>query len=443
MAALLARTHGLVTLWVQLVPGVGGAHVTARLDATVDGERQTVLETPPAPLADYGLDGPPEYLGDSASLNVPTPLLDAVRGWYETNTDNGPSPLWVRLVPPFGLLGAVPWERDFVDTLDVPVIRLPDFLEPPRESAGMLQVAVVATVPGAVGKGAVVSDEVRAVVDALLAGAARPVRVHLFADAETANWFREHGGDATVVYDVGNIRRLGWLAAVEDGLTGAALDGVHFVTHGVPSADGALLAVGVDALGGSGGGYYSAREVTDFLNRVGAWAVGIHVPWAADSDIALRLLADDAGELRPGSVLFHDGRNRTQPLDEAMALLYAPEAQQPPLATDMFFYVQPRRVRVQGEPESPPEASYRSFEHWEPGADSPYVSALDRDEVPAFVAATERFADKAKLVLGRANDSEAAGVVLDDSDADVLDATVAQIKLVVAEYVANDWQGPS
>ena len=49
---MLAREFELITLWVTLNARRGRAEVTARLEATVDGEREVQFELEPVPVAD-------------------------------------------------------------------------------------------------------------------------------------------------------------------------------------------------------------------------------------------------------------------------------------------------------------------------------------------------------------------------------------------------------
>jgi hypothetical protein len=105
----------------------------------------------------------------------------------------------------------------------------------------------------------------------------------------------------------------------------------------------------------------------------------------------------------------------------------------------MFLYIQPRRVWVQGNTEeSRPYSADHSFEHWDADIDSAYGDALGREVTPTFVAATERFAEQAKVTLARAADADWTNVSLDSGEARVLDETVGRIKAIVAKYAATE-----
>src|SRR6185437_2292159 len=79
------------------------------------------------PLGAYGLVGT-----DLSKLQVPDDLQDAVAKALLTDLE-GEAALWLRLVPPYGYLGAVPWEVALVERTNLPVLRVPDRMPGARD----------------------------------------------------------------------------------------------------------------------------------------------------------------------------------------------------------------------------------------------------------------------------------------------------------------------
>ncbi|MCC9711838.1 hypothetical protein E4N62_45495 [Streptomyces sp. MNU76] len=88
---------------------------------------------------DFGL---PEGTGLSRELRVPDSLASAVSETLGTFPFDW-SALWLRLVPPYGQLGAVPWEEKLIRRIGRTLLRVPDQLPAPADSGPWQSMAIV------------------------------------------------------------------------------------------------------------------------------------------------------------------------------------------------------------------------------------------------------------------------------------------------------------
>ncbi len=237
---MLAREFELITLWVRLVAQRGESAITVRLEGTVDGERETLFDAGPFPAAEFGLPGAGVSL-TSTTLGVAPQLVLQLKDWNESENPDG-RPLWICLVQPYGHLGMIPWEADLVPALNVPVLRLPDFLEPQRESTSTLDVAVVSSVPRGVGKGEIGSSELQDLVEALLQSTTeRRIQVHVFADESAIGALATAGDSVTIHAPRAKTKRRPdhsganpWFEWVESAMQGEALDALTILAEERP-----------------------------------------------------------------------------------------------------------------------------------------------------------------------------------------------------------------
>ena len=91
-------------------------------------------------------------------------------------------PLWLdlRVAALYGFMGILPWERVFSQLLERPILRLPDFLERPRENSDVLEAAIVFDPPPSTSPESA-AGQIKVIVDEMLAGSPRPqTRIHIF-----------------------------------------------------------------------------------------------------------------------------------------------------------------------------------------------------------------------------------------------------------------------
>lgn len=375
MAVQIATTFELVTLKVSLRPH--GSTLAARLEL-VFYEGGT-----PSVRRDWWL--------SASELEMPTRLMPRwrpsprlaqsfVAELTDVTQDQMPPglPLWLHLVKPYGFLGALDWEAALVPSLGRPLLRLPDFLESPRENREVLDVALCCSEP--------VSEPqldppllLGNIAQAVLAGSRRPrTTIHLFADQMYFDALRQRFANEprVAVHDPESARRHGklardtsqppnqaseptglrnpWLLWMRDSMRGRSLDAVHFVVHGYLADERPALALAESPLSNRDrrdARYVGVNELASFLTQTGAWSTVFSSPPANYSDGGLRLLADTLAQSRPGPLLYHamqPGQQWSGKLDDLQALyafLYAPEPEPVPPQQHWFAYCQPAIVQ--------------------------------------------------------------------------------------------------
>ena len=444
---ILSEEYELITLWVRIVPQRGEAAVSVRLEATVEGQRQTLLDLAPIPAGEFGLPTGGEALAYAQPRVAPS-LVTELSAWCAAKNPEG-RPLWIALIPPCGHLGVIPWEVDLVPAMDVPVLRLPGFLEPRRETRSALDVAVICSVPHGVSKAPIRAPELDRVLRALLTSSpSRRILIHVFCDASTASSI---SGDLRTSIQVHeeytrppDSRLPGkdsnpWFEWVTAAMDGQALDAVHFIAHGVIGSSGGMLALAVVPGGDEPGGVYAnANQISDFLTQHGAWSAGFHVPAERESEIGLRSLADAIGRMWPGSVIYHDAVLDPGALEPATRLVYGSDTSPAPKSPSLFMYVQPRQVESMNgghaEPEGMRATAGRDVE-WD---DLPpaYLDLFARENVPVYVAQNERIADQVKVFLGR-GDANSDEPTLPPEVSQAVSKAMATLHSFVANYAVE------
>lgn len=368
MAVRIASENGLVTLRVRVQPR--GREVAAQLQLV------SYLEGNPRELQDWWLDS--SMLGLPARIGAhwqPTRVLPAevLQGLHAAVADLGLAPglpLWLHLVKPFGVLGALDWEAALVPTLGRPLLRLPDFLELTREDSSLLDVALVCSEPVSeprLNPPQVLQD----VVAAVLAGSRRAhTTIHLFPDeayhdglcarfaheprvvVHDPQGARPHGvaprAEGVGAADTGELQSP-WLKWMRDSMKGRSLDAVHFVCHGCITDQRPALALAESPLSNRDrldARYVGVRELAAFLTQVGAWSAVFSSPPGNYSEAGLRLLADSLAQARPGPVLFHtlDAPGPAPELQAMYGFLYAPAPSPVPEQHSWFAYCQPSLI---------------------------------------------------------------------------------------------------
>src|SRR4051794_11158494 len=125
MAEALIEQWQLAVLRVQLEVADRLAAVATELVSYVDGEPRQ-LWAMRHPLSAFGLPDS-DASGQSVTpdeLRLPRDLRDEIADTLRTDL-RGEASLWLRLVAPYGYLGAVPWERALLGVIDVPLFRVP------------------------------------------------------------------------------------------------------------------------------------------------------------------------------------------------------------------------------------------------------------------------------------------------------------------------------
>lgn len=445
MADIMVRQWGLAVLKVRLDLSRKIPAVTSELIAYPDGtERQFWSRADP--LADFGLASgttPPTH------LELPRALAAAVDDSLHGEL-RGQASLWLRLVPPYGYLGAVPWE-DLVPLIGVPLLRVPDRLPIPVDFGNTWStVLAVSAPPGAVWGAAHVIRHLQALRRNLTV----PLQVDVFADAHTHGLLtddpafeagpdvRLHQPDRAIPaheersgvrsrqdHQVQAARRpfpsanLIWADWMISGLGGRAVRALHLATPGALDGIRPVLRFSTNP-GRSGRTPWAVGtddDVSQLADVLGASLVTFSSPPAHHSDLAIRMLADWIGQSRPGPTLYSSmaGDPTGNVLASAEAFLAAPHDALPvPQHPSLFGYIQPEAAHPSLTDQWLPAASdsvYGTVGAHAPTADELVMrssmsaqsgSARELGElygpgetVPSWVAASARFIDTQRAAL--------------------------------------------
>ena len=369
MAELLIRQFDLLTMRFTMELSGDDPVVGVRLEGRSEGGMD-VLHEWSIEASEIGL---PERLDRAATtyrgctFTIPESVLDDLR-YVIAESNYQDRPLWLHLAKPIGYLNLVPWEELLQPALEMPILRVPDFLaNPPRESTRKLEVALCGSVPMA--KAAfTAADHLCDMARHLLETVPRRTTVHVFCDAsifpdvchrvESSGLHDVHvhdpaGAESMMVseqrYDL-TMRstriRNPWLLWMLDALDGRSVDMVHFLTHGYTSRDAGALAFAESPIQNQdsrSARFVGASELLAFLTQVGAWCAAFSSPEQNYSEMGLRLLADTIAQMRPGPVIHHEMR-----LDEDRAalagvyrFLFDRESDAPPSSPALFTYCHP------------------------------------------------------------------------------------------------------
>ncbi|WP_405400422.1 hypothetical protein [Streptomyces microflavus] len=395
--------------------------VVAELVGYPRGEEHTYGVPLRLPVTEYGLSaecGPPK------GAVVPVELLETVGMFMERPDPDVPSGLWLRLVPPCGYLGAVPWERELVPRIRRPVIRVPDLLPAAADPGRVWSVAIVVQAPPHSRKRGPlqVPDHVVRFIGNLRKAIGEGVVVHIFADRDThegLGLLLPGSGESGVrTYPVGQAETAGqygrvsaeargagsaeaptpflWPDWIASSLRGEAVRALYVVAPAAFDGDRPVLTASPDpqrAADPDDSTYVTAEDLQQLANTVGASTICLGSPEGNPSDAATRLLADGLGRHRAGPTLYSDlGRDPSGVvLAQARAFLNDPAAMEPiPADPSLFGHLQPQHVQaLLGHPWLNPDGPDQS---WRTGRTSMGDSATSRELAPALDAVpdTER-----------------------------------------------------
>jgi hypothetical protein len=429
---LIERWH-LAVLVVRLDVTRRTPLVVTELVDYQDGSPRTFWQERYEP-AKFGL---PDGTAAPTALRVPRDLRKAVREFTRKNRRRDVA-LWLRLVPPYGYLGAVPWEEDLVPVTGAPVVRVPDRLPVATDPGRVWNVAIaISARPGsgwaAPYVGALVPALHRAVdaridVDVFADGATYlDIRAMLDETARTGAAVRVHDpGNARQAYQVRSSFRIGqdrsprtrlrasalqpgllWRDWITAGLAGRAVRALHVVADAVFDADHPMLAVSQDPTrpaDPASRAYVGAEDVRILADVIGAGALSFGSPPDNSSDVATRVMADAVGQQRPGATLYSSiGRD---PAGYALAGAHAfivrngysdYGALRVLHDPSLFAYLQPKLVSrslVLRSPYDEPPPNVNAAPDRE--VRSYYAQA---DVLPTWLAATERYIESSAASL--------------------------------------------
>jgi hypothetical protein len=446
MAEMFIERWRLAVLRVRLDVSQRAPRVIAELAGYPEGTEHTLWRREYPPTA-FGL------LGGTAvprTLSVPTDLRDAVARSMNEDLDREAA-LWLRLVPPYGYLGAVPWEEELVSGLGLPIVRVPNRLPVAADPGHVWSVAIAINAPpGSIWAASYIS----AFLSALRSAVSAKIDVAVFADAATHKdvkaHLRETAEDPEVhVHDPANAKQaydersarsapqsrlqrrdirirssaqrpgILWADWITAGLAGRAVRALHVVADATFDADRPLLAVSPDprqSADRSNCAYVDPDGVAILADAVGAAAVSFGSPPDNPSDIATRVMADAVGQQRPGATLYSSLKldSAGYALAQAHAFIANNEPGRVAIPRDpsLFAYLPPESVKDSLREPWPAEELLLGVED-RPGVSTPspdlgtYAQA---DVVPTWLAASERYIDSnvARLAATSAIEGEAS-----------------------------------
>lgn len=334
------------------------------------------------PLSAFGLDVAPP-----TTLVVPPDLRDRVAGTLPAGLQ-GEAALWLRLVPPYGYLGAVPWEASLVEATNLPVLRVPDRL-PAVTDLGRIWRAVIAV--NAAPRFSRATPNIRphsaasyvsSLVKRLGAAVEGEVEIDVFADAGTASalrreglpgpWVRLHNPEhaeelsrnrSTHMPDTrtGGVRGRtnagspptgrAWADWIMAGLAGQAVRALHIVLDGTLKLDRPRLTLSPDPkkpVAGSKCVFVAGEDVQRVADAIGAATLSFGSASPNISDLAIRMIADEIGQQRSGTTIYSSIAE--DPKGDALAQAYAFLADRSrelpiPRHRSLFMYAQPEQVK--------------------------------------------------------------------------------------------------
>ena len=412
MAIRLQREHSLPVIAARLVQDGSGPAV--QLDRIVNQDGEPSLQgSETLSLQAYG--GRTTSRSDP-DLRVPPDVVQYVAGWAGEVLEPDRA-LWLHLVKPYGLLGAIPWERDLVPALQRPFLRLPDVLPEPSRSSSSLTVALIATAPAPEGPPPALELGLP-VARALAAAVSGRLHLHVFADTDARqaveDGLRQLGLAEVEVHApstrppdgrsdrrsdrsrVGDLRS-GWLRWVRDTLTGRPVDAVHFLVHGNSLGTRGAILTPLDATAEREIPVsVEATEIEMLLTQIGAFTAGFSRLPNNWSDHGLRQVIDELGSRRAGPVLLHDASldDDHAALTEAYRFLTESQPSVPPASASLTMYAQPRQV-LQEVPH------LRPADGWTVEPSGAVQAQFDKEETPGWLAAAQRYLEQQELTLMR------------------------------------------
>ncbi|TGS71769.1 hypothetical protein EN844_01945 [Mesorhizobium sp. M3A.F.Ca.ET.201.01.1.1] len=420
MAEELKREHQLMSLRMELLAWSGDPYVWIEFESGGSSKKNWKV-----PASMLGLTRE-ERSSLPQGPHLPHGLAHEIAATANENARTGPSePLWLHLIRPYGLLGAMPWERLLGDVVNRPILRLPDFLERSKEDPDTLEIAVCFD-PSIKGDHFADFRRVHDVICSAFDAPRAQVVAHLFTTPKIAEHFGAYPIPRLNIHSpapalsasesgfAGPRSFSPWLGWIESVLRDEALDAVHFIcpTESSDERSNLLLRAspGVDEAKSLTAVYPS--EVASFLQRIGAWAVLFSPPQGSGTEESCRYFADNLAQIRPGPVLYHEFdddieqvRNR---LDKVYQFLFASDPSEAPQLRRDFLYCQPALVSnyqnwdaERTEVLGPPRASIAQRILARVTQQTDLIPDYHLPEAPMWTSAAQRFVEKASLDSSR------------------------------------------
>lgn len=464
---LLKRQFSLVALVVELETLGRTALVRLALEATEYGEARvlwsTALEAQQIGLTPRITGGQPDAGVDGIVL--PDEVSRAIGGALLSEGYDGP--LWLHLIKPYGVLGALPWERLLVNCGHA-ILRLPDALaEAAVETPETLNVILCASRPRSEENFNIPACLALMAEKIVRSVSGREARVYVFADLECTQEITqrlntvglidshvividpERSRDYKLVRSVQPASRVStatspWLQWMTKSMGGRSVDVVHFVCHGYMADHGGSLAFAESPVLNDDPqwcGFVGGSELSRFLIDLGAWSVAFTAPRHNYSPLGLRSLADELAQVRPGPVMHHESADDPdfKQLGDAYRLMYSNERISPEPAPAIALCCQPalvagmRRARASitlsraafGKVGTDAEVSAISMDAAVDGAAKPVL------DIPAWMASAHRFVEQKEYEIRRTRKTNQSYTTRSQQDLEGAARGVDEIKLTL------------
>jgi hypothetical protein len=242
--------------------------------------------------------------------------------------------VYIAFVPPSGYLPLVPWERLIGPALGLPVLRLPTLPLRPIVPQSHLTVAFCMTLP--LSKQYLPPLEVLdQFIHQMAPQPQMPGTVHVFADEPlyaalgafanqlpNRDYLQLHDPKNAQKYDLArrttdisddqsNLESP-WLLWMRDELQGTGIDAVHFLCHGYLGRTRGGLAVAESPMinvDREWARFIGTRQLSTFLEQLGAWCALFSGPPDNFSRSGLRMLQAEMAEILPLPTVLHDMRD--------------------------------------------------------------------------------------------------------------------------------------
>lgn len=399
MTELQKSTHDIVLLRVTQSDGgssLSGDNVHLALQMQVDGQLQALAEWE-FRMTDLILGTDVESPPHSAHgpYRLPSHFAPELKARL-MGTRAASQPLWIYLVNPIGGLRGVAWEVELGDTLQVPILMLPEQrLQAPRQTTAKLEVALCASTPLGLERQSV-EQALDESINAIHLVPARQLRIHVFADSVfTAGLERTwgplirrgelqlHKPTSMKTLAPGSVGSSGadrdddflhspWLQWMRDALSTVAIDVVHFCCHGRRELSGGAILLAsspLNSLDDHAAEPIGSDELQAFIARAGAWASVFVAAEKNSSREGMRALVDEIAQNRPGPVLFHDMSRDVNgdALVRAYRFLFGERPQSPPASSSLHLYCPPYLAEHRAAEETQRGAGLRSV--WSQGVE--------------------------------------------------------------------------
>jgi hypothetical protein len=401
VAELIIERWRLAVLRVQLDLSTRKPEVIAQL-VGYPTSRATTFWKRRYPLSAFKLDAtPPKSVAvpDELSASVAKTLHDEL---------NGQAALWLRLVPPYGYLGAAPWESELIEATGLPLLRVPDRLPVPASLGETWRVAVIVC---AMSRRKWAKSYLRGLTEQLQAVPA-PVQVDIFADARIVDALgKETLPPSVSVHNpekaefAASLPSQNWADWIRSGLGGDAVRALHLVLDAAFDADRPLLALQSDPrkpVPRSKCTFVAEDAILALADAIGSDTLSLGSPPGNPSDLATRMIADSIGQQRAGPTIYSSVEQDPRGTAVAGAFAFVVDRSGQigiPRNPSLFAYLQPEYIQASLEQAWPAEAGSPDQTVLPAAVELPGYTTDSRLEthyqgaksVPSWVAASDRY----------------------------------------------------